>query len=121
VRPSDRQERAAVSSRCRSSSRLLPRSPDPSFVLLALVLPFPEQPKAPCTNELFELLPHGLTCERSYATPSKHSLCEIDEPGERIGARLIDQLEQARGFANSGPTPNVVNPVPSTRGPIGTG
>ena len=74
-----------------------------------------------CTNELFEFLSDDLTSERPYATPLKLLLCKTDEPRKRVGAGIADQFKQACGFANSGPTTNVVNSGPSTCGLIGTG
>ena len=78
------------------------------------MLALPKQAKAPSANESFNLLPHGLTSERSHMTPLKLLLCKTDEPGECIRAGIADQLKHARRFANSGPTTNVVNSGPST-------
>ena len=89
-------------------------------VLLALVLTLPHQPKAPCTHELLELFPHGLASERSHVTPLKRLLRKTDEPGERIGARIADELKHARRFADSGSTTNVVDSGPSTCGLVST-
>ena len=85
------------------------------------MLPLADYPKVPSTNELFQVLLDVSAPECLYATASESFLRQTRELGERIGARIADELKQAGGFTNSGPVPDVMNSGPSTRGLMGAG